>query len=422
MRFAQKPLHCVLEERDMLQIQSPELLAPVGGESQLSAAIRFGADAVYMGGKKFGLRAYAGNFDDEALKKAIDYVHHHGKKIFVTVNAYMYNNDLDGVAQTLELLQDMGADAAIVADPATIEIAGEVAPKLALHLSTQANTLNWRAASFWHRHGVKRVVLARELNMNDVRGIREKTPETLEIEAFVHGAVCASYSGRCVLSNYLTGRDANQGQCAQTCRWKYALVEEKRPGEYLPVFEDARGTYFYSANDLCMIAHLKELWEAGVCSFKIEGRMKTDYYVATVVGAYRRAIDNMLEHPERAFDEMLLHEVGNASHRKFGTGFYFTQRPADPPGAVEYDRNADYIAKILEIREDGIALVEQKNKFTEGETLQWFSPAGAVDFTCANMTDEEGNALTSAPHPKQRVLLPLPAGATVGDFIRRQVK
>ena len=254
----------------------PELLAPVGGESQLIAAIRFGADAVYMGGKRFGLRAYAGNFDDDALKRATDYVHSHGKKIHVTVNAYMYNNDLDGVADAVRELERIGVDAAIVADPATIEICREVAPKLTLHLSTQANTLNWRAAAFWHRQGIKRVVLARELNMEDVRGICEKTPKSLEIEAFVHGAVCASYSGRCVLSNYLTGRDANQGQCAQTCRWKYALVEEKRPGEYMPVFEDARGTYFYSANDLCMIAHLKELVDAGVCSFKMEGRMKTD--------------------------------------------------------------------------------------------------------------------------------------------------
>ena len=266
------------------------------------------------------------------------------------------------------------------------------------------------------------MVLARELNLEDVRGIRRNTPESLEIEAFVHGAVCASYSGRCVLSNYLTGRDANQGQCAQTCRWKYALVEEKRPGEYLPVFEDAHGTYFYSANDLCMIAHLRELVDAGVCSFKIEGRMKTDYYVATVVAAYRRAIDDMLEHPDAPFDQELLHEVGNASHRKFGTGFYFTRRPADPPGAVEYDRNADYIAKVLSVGEDGVALVEQKNKFTCGETLQWLSPAGARDFLCERMTDEEGAPIESAPHPKQRVRLPLPAGAQPGDFLRRRVK
>ena len=400
----------------------PELLAPAGGPSQLEAALRFGADAVYVGGSRFGLRAYAGNFDADALCRAVDTVHARGKKLHVTMNAYLYNGDLDAFAQDAITLERIGVDAAIVADPAAVEICREVAPQLTLHLSTQANTLNWRAAAFWHRNGVKRVVLARELNLEDVRGIRQHTPESLEIEAFVHGAVCASYSGRCVLSNYLTGRDANQGQCAQTCRWKYALVEEKRPGEYLPVFEDAHGTYFYSANDLCMIAHLRELVDAGVCSFKIEGRMKTDYYVATVVAAYRRAIDDMLEHPNAPFDENLLHEVGNASHRRFGTGFYFTQRPADPPGAVEYDRNADYIAKVLEVGEDGIALVEQKNKFTRGETLQWLSPAGARDFLCDGMTDEDGAPIDSAPHPKQRVRLPLPEGAQPGDFLRRLVK
>ena len=400
----------------------PERLAPAGGPSQLEAALRFGADAVYVGGSRFGLRAYAGNFDADALCRAVDAVHARGKSLHVTLNAYLYNGDLDAFAQDAITLERIGVDAAIVADPAAVEICREVAPHLTLHLSTQANTLNWRAAAFWHRNGVKRVVLARELNLEDVRGIRRNTPESLEIEAFVHGAVCASYSGRCVLSNYLTGRDANQGQCAQTCRWKYALVEEKRPGEYLPVFEDAHGTYFYSANDLCMIAHLRELVDAGVCSFKIEGRMKTDYYVATVVAAYRRAIDDMLEHPDAPFDQELLHEVGNASHRKFGTGFYFTRRPADPPGAVEYDRNADYIAKVLSVGEDGVALVEQKNKFTCGETLQWLSPAGARDFLCERMTDEEGAPIESAPHPKQRVRLPLPAGAQPGDFLRRRVK
>ena len=400
----------------------PELLAPAGGPSQLEAALRFGADAVYVGGSRFGLRAYAGNFDADALCRAVDAVHARGKSLHVTLNAYLYNGDLDAFAQDAITLERIGVDAAIVADPAAVEICREVAPHLTLHLSTQANTLNWRAAAFWHRNGVKRVVLARELNLEDVRGIRRNTPESLEIEAFVHGAVCASYSGRCVLSNYLTGRDANQGQCAQTCRWKYALVEEKRPGEYLPVFEDAHGTYFYSANDLCMIAHLRELVDAGVCSFKIEGRMKTDYYVATVVAAYRRAIDDMLEHPDAPFDENLLHEVGNASHRRFGTGFYFTQRPADPPGAVEYDRNADYIAKVLSVGEDGVALVEQKNKFTRGETLQWLSPAGARDFLCDGMTDEDGAPIDAAPHPKQRVRLPLPAGAQPGDFLRRRVK
>ena len=400
-------------------MKKPELLAPAGGMSQLVAAVRFGADAVYVGGQRFGLRAYAGNFDDAALRRAVDYVHAHDRRLHVTLNAFLYNDDLDGLAQAARALEDMGADAAIVADPAAVEICCEVAPRLPLHLSTQANTLNWRAAAFWHRNGVKRVILARELNLEDVRGICARVPEDLEIEAFVHGAVCASYSGRCVLSNYLTGRDANQGQCAQACRWKYALVEEKRPGEYLPVFEDARGTYIYSAADLCMIEHLKALWQAGVVSFKIEGRMKTDYYVATVVGAYRRAIDNLLENPDAPFDPALLREVQCASHRASGTGFYFTRRPADPPGSVAYERGADYVAKVLEVYPDGRALVEQKNKFVRGETLQWLSPAGSRDFLCEDLRGEDGEALDSAPHPKQRVTLPLPAGAQAGDFLRR---
>ena len=384
--------------------------------------MRFGADAVYVGGQRFGLRAYAGNFDDEALCRATDYVHAHGRRIHVTLNAFLYNDDLDGLADAARALERMGADAAIVADPAAVEICREVAPRLPLHLSTQANTLNWRTAAFWHRNGIRRVILARELNLEDVRGIRRNTPEDLEIEAFVHGAVCASYSGRCVLSNYLTGRDANQGQCAQTCRWKYALVEEKRPGEYLPVFEDARGTYFYSANDLCMIAHLRELWQAGVCSFKIEGRMKTDYYVATVVGAYRRAIDEMLEHPDAPFDEKLLHEVGNASHRKFGTGFTSPAGPQTRPGPWSTSGTRTTLQRCWKSARTGSPLWNRKSKFLAGETLQWMSPQGSAEFQCRDMRDEAGNALQSAPHPKQRVWLPLPAGAQAGDFLRRRIR
>ncbi len=402
-------------------MEKPELLAPAGAMPQLIAALRYGADAVYCGGTNFGLRAYAGNFNESELPKAVELVHSKGKRIHVTLNAYLYNADLDGLADAARNLEKIGVDAAIVADPAAVEICREVAPKLPLHLSTQANTLNYRTANFWHRQGVKRVILARELNMEDVRGICAKRDEGLEIETFVHGAVCASYSGRCVLSNYLTGRDANQGQCAQACRWKYTLMEEKRPGEYLPVFEDDHGTYFYSSHDLCMIAHLRDLWGAGVCSFKIEGRMKTDYYVATVVGAYRRAIDNMLEHPDAPFDESLLYEVGNASHRQASTGFYYTRRPADPPGGVEYERNADYIAKVLEERDNGLFLVEQKNKFSVGETLQVLSPGIVRQFTVDSMTDAEGNPIESAPHPKELVLLHLPEGTVAGDYLRRSL-
>lgn len=399
-----------------------ELLSPAGDMERLRMSLAYGADAVYLAGPDFGMRSFAGNFTPEELRQAVELCHSRGVAVHVTCNTMPRNDEAARLPEWLEFLQAAGVDAAILADVGVLSLLKKHAPGVKAHISTQASVSNYQAAAAWYELGASRVILARELSLEEIRTIRDKTPADLEIEAFVHGAVCASYSGRCVLSNYLTGRDANQGQCAQTCRWKYALVEEKRPGEYLPVFEDARGTYFYSANDLCMIAHLRELWRAGVCSFKIEGRMKTDYYVATVVGAYRRAIDEMLEHPDAPFDEELLHEVGNASHRKFGTGFYFTRRPADPPGAVEYERNADYIAKVLEVRPDGLALVEQKNKFLAGETLQWMSPQGSVEFQCRDMRDEEGNALQSAPHPKQRVWLPLPAGAQAGDFLRRRIR
>ncbi len=395
----------------------PELLAPAGGESQLRAALRFGADAVYLGGRQFGLRAFAGNFDLPALERALQAAHKRNKRIYVTVNAFLYDRDLQEAAAYLHQLQEIGADAAIVSDPATVLLAREHAPKLPLHLSTQANTLNALAASFWHAQGVERVILARELTMDDVRQLRAGTPETLELEAFVHGAVCASYSGRCVLSNYLTGRDANQGACAQACRWKYALMEEKRPGEYLPVFEDGRGTYIYSANDLNMIAHLQELWEAGVSSFKIEGRMKTDYYVATVTAAYRQALDAVLE--GKPFPQELLKQVNYASHRPYGTGFYYSRSPKSPPGQVDHRQGADYLARVLEVYGDSRCLVEQRNKFSDGEELRLFGPGGYTPFTAREMLSEDGERLLSAPHPKQRLTLPLPKEAQRGDFLVR---
>lgn len=395
----------------------PELLAPAGGERQLLAALRFGADAVYLGGRQFGLRAFAGNFDEGQLVKAIERVHKAGKKLYVTVNAFLYDRDLEDCAKWLHRLQEMGVDAAIVSDPAAVLLARREAPKLPLHLSTQANTLNSVTATFWHQQGVERVILARELGMEGIRAMRAGTPPGLELECFVHGAMCASYSGRCVLSNHLTGRDSNQGACAQPCRWKYALVEEKRPGEYMPVFEDAKGTYIYSANDLNMIAHLRQLYELGVSSFKIEGRMKTDYYVATVVSAYRRAVDNMLEHPERAFDEDLRTLSEYASHRPSGTGFFFTDSPSSPPGESEYSQGATYIARVLQLLPDGRALVEQKNKFRQGDTLHLLSPSGLTAFVASDMQNEAGEAIDAAPHPEQKVIMHLPSGADKGDLL-----
>ena len=332
-------------------------------------------------------------------------------------DAVLNSAKCDLPAEVRTLTGGVGVDAAIVSDPAAVLLAREQAPGLPLHLSTQANTLNSRAAAFWHGQGVERVILARELTMEDLRAIRANTPKTLALEAFVHGAVCASYSGRCVLSNYLTGRDANQGACAQTCRWKYALVEEKRPGEYLPIVEDGRGTYLYSANDLCMIEHLAELLEAGVSSFKIEGRMKTDYYVATVVSAYRRALDDALA--GKPFDPELLRRACFASHRPYGTGFYFTRRPDSPPGSVQVQQGASYLAKVLETYPDGRGLVEQRNKFLAGERLQLFGPGGYADFLAEDLRSPEGEPLSAAPHPKQRLTLPLPPQAQAGDYLVR---
>lgn len=395
----------------------PELLAPAGAWPQLRAAVRFGADAVYLGGSAYGLRAFAGNFDDDQLPRAVEYCHENGVRVYVTLNAFLYDGDVPGIARAAAFVQDSGADAAIIADPGMADILLEAAPRLPMHVSTQANTLNTRAAAFWYRNGARRIILSRELSLEQIGAMRANLPAELELEAFVHGAVCASYSGRCVLSNYLTGRDGNQGECAQTCRWTYALVEEKRPGEYMPVYEDGRVTTIYSANDLCMIGHLGAMRDAGLASVKIEGRMKTDYYVATVVGAYRGALDDLAA--GRPFDERWEREAKRASHRRSGTGFYFG-KPDNPPGPVDYRRTADYCGAVLEADASGEALVEQKNKFSVGERLTLLTPSAATDFVLEALYTEEGEAIGSAPHPKQRVRLRLPPGAREGDFLRRE--
>ncbi|MDR2513718.1 MAG: U32 family peptidase [Christensenellaceae bacterium] len=399
-------------------MSAPELLAPAGGPRQLAAALRFGADAVYLGGKQFGLRAFAGNFSEEALVSALDLAHKAGKKAYVTVNAFLYEQDLEPCAKWLRRLCDLGADAAIVSDPAAVLLARREAPSLPLHLSTQANTLNSISAGHFHALGVSRVIAARELSLEQLGALRQNIPETLQIESFVHGAICASYSGRCVLSNHLAGRDANQGACAQPCRWKYALVEEKRPGQFLPVFEDESGSYIYSADDLCMLEHLTDLLAAGVSSFKIEGRMKNEYYVALSVLAYRRALDAALEHPERPFDRGLLKLVHYASHRRFSTGFYYGT-PKSPPGQGGYSQGAQYVARVLNAEGDE-SLVEQKNRFFLGEDLLLLSPAGLFPFRAEDLRDEGGSALAGAPHPEQRLHLNLPNTAQPGDLILRE--
>ncbi len=403
------------------QTKKPELLAPAGGMEQLKAAVRFGADAVYLGSQKFGLRAFAGNFSESDLASAVDFAHENGVKVYVTVNAFMYDDDMEPVKQTLAQIQKSGADAVIVSDFATLSMAKDVAPGLPLHISTQANTLNSLAALHWHHLGASRIILARELSLERIAKMRQSLPAELELEAFVHGAMCVSYSGRCVLSNHLTGRDANQGQCAQPCRWKYSLVEEKRPGEYMPIYEDEKGSYIYSANDLCMIEHVDKLCAAGISSLKIEGRMKTEYYVATVVSAYRRAIDSLFESPSlyESIKGDLLGEVCRASHRPLSTGFYFGQ-PSPTPKNSEYSQDSVYVATVLSYDErTKTALIRQKNRFFDGEELTLLSPLGTKALKISGLMDEDHQKVESAPHPMQRLIVDAPFPMQEGDIIRR---
>jgi putative protease len=299
-------------------MKKPEILAPAGNLEKLKTAVDFGADAVYLGGNKLNLRAFADNFSSDELKEGIEYAHSRGKKVHVTLNVFPHNEDLAGLEEYLIELKELNVDAIIVSDPGIIMTAREVIPEMELHLSTQANNTNYKSALFWHAQGVKRVILARELSLKEIKEIRSMSPDTLELEAFIHGAMCISYSGRCLLSNYMTHRDANRGQCAHPCRWKYYLVEEKRPGEYMPVIENERGTFIYNSKDLCMLQHIPELIDSGLASLKIEGRIKSSYYVATVVKSYRQAIDKYFENPEKyEFNPEWMDELQKASHREF---------------------------------------------------------------------------------------------------------
>ena len=398
----------------------PELLAPAGGMRQLLAAVRFGADAVYVGMKNYGLRAYAGNFDDDELKEAIRIVHGAGKRLYVTMNIFAYDEDIPGMIDAAKRAQRLGVDAAIVSDIGIISLLNEQAPGLALHVSTQANTVNSRTAGLYGQMGARRVILARELSLEQIRVIRQSVPPELELEAFVHGAVCMSYSGRCVLSNYLTGRDANQGSCAQPCRWRYALTEQTRPGEYLPILEDARGTYILSAHDLCMIEHIPALVESGIASLKIEGRMKTEYYVATVVGAYRRALDAYARCAQ-AYEQMLpalVEELGKASHRPSDTGFYFG-RPDQCAGAKGFLQTREFTASVLERLPSGELLLEVKNRFFNGDKLEAMTPGGIIPLTVGDIVMEDtGERVSVVGHPKARVRIEAPTGIEAGDLLR----
>jgi U32 family peptidase len=381
-------------------MNKPELLAPAGNLEKLKTAINFGADAVYLGGSKLNLRAFADNFSDEDLLEGLKYAHDRGKKVYVTVNVFPHNDDLVGLEVYLKQLYGLGVDALIVSDPGVISTSLETVPGLELHLSTQANTVNWKAAEFWYKQGVKRIVLAREMSMEEVREIKSKVPEGCEIEAFVHGSMCMSYSGRCVISNYMTGRDSNRGECAQPCRYKYYITEEKRPGEYFPIVEDNRGTYLLNSKDMCMIEHIPDLVESGIESFKIEGRMKSSFYVACIVKSYRQAIDSYFENPEKySVKQEWIDNLLKASHRKYFTGFYYNDPDRQIFENSSYIRDYDIVGIVRGYEAStGTAVVEQRNKVFDGDSVDVLSPVGSnFSVTIKDLRNEEGNKIDAAP-------------------------
>ncbi len=410
-------------------MKKPELLIPASSLEVLKTAVIFGADAVYIGGEAFGLRAKAKNFSPEEMAEGIAFAHEHGVRVHVTANILAHNYDLEGARAYFHELRELKPDALIIADPGMFTLAKEICPEIDIHISTQANNTNYLTYQFWYRQGAKRVVSARELSLQEIAEIRRNIPDDLEIESFIHGAMCISYSGRCLLSSYFTGRDANHGACTHPCRWKYAVVEEKRPGEYLPVYENERGTYIFNSKDLCMIEHIPEMIEAGIDSFKIEGRMKTALYVATVARTYRKAIDDYLESEEkyRANMDWYRAEIAKCTYRQFTTGFYFG-RPDE--NTQIYDNNTYvneyiYLGIVGELRqgpgdEIGIcARIEQRNKFCVGDQIEIMKPDGSnVPVKVLAMYDEEGNLVESCPHSKQVIDVLLSELPQVYDILR----
>ncbi len=401
-----------------------ELLIPAGSLDVLKTAVIYGADAVYIGGEAFGLRAKAKNFTTEDMKEGIAFAHERGVKVYVTANILAHNEDLAGVEQYFEELREIRPDALIISDPGVFAIARRILPDMEIHISTQANNTNYETFLFWYGLGAKRVVTARELSLEEIRQIRDRIPEDMEIESFIHGAMCISYSGRCLLSNYFVGRDANQGACTHPCRWKYSVVEETRPGEYLPVYENERGTFIFNSKDLCMIEHIPEMIEAGIDSFKIEGRMKTALYVATVARTYRKAIDDYLESPEKYRENMEWYkaEIGKCTYREFTTGFYFHKPESDAQiyDSNTYVKNYTYIGTVEEVCGDDSFLMEQKNKFSVGESIEIMKPDGRnIPVSVEEICDEEGVQMESAPHPKQRLKVRLSVSPEPYDILRR---
>ena len=403
--------------------KKPELLIPASSLEVLKTAVIYGADAVYIGGEAFGLRAKAKNFSKEDIIEGIAFAHEHQVKVYITANILAHNDDLEGAREYFKELRTVKPDALIIADPGMFMIAKEECPEIELHISTQANNTNYLTYRFWHAQGASRVVSARELSLREIKEIRNQIPDELEIESFVHGAMCMSYSGRCLLSNYFTGRDANKGECTHPCRWKYSLVEETRPGEYMPVYENERGTYIFNSKDLCMIEYIPELVDAGINSLKIEGRMKTALYVATVARTYRKAIDDYFISEElyRNHMDWYKSEIAKCTYRQFTTGFYFGKANEN---TQIYDTNTYineyiYLGTVESVDENGYAKLQQKNKFQVGDTIEIMKPDGSnLMVVVSDIKDEEGNSMESAPHPKQQLQVLLSETPEIYDILR----
>ncbi len=407
----------------LLANNKPELLIPASSLEVLKVAVRYGADAIYIGGDMYGLRAKAKNFSMEDMKAGIDFAHEYGKRVFVTANITAHNRDLEGIRKYFQELKAIQPDALIISDPGVFEIAREVCPEIEVHISTQANNVNYGTYLFWHRMGAKRVVSARELSVKEIKEIRQNIPDELEIETFIHGAMCISYSGRCLLSNYFTGRDANLGACTHPCRWKYYITEESRPGEYLPIEENERGTYIFNSKDLCMIEHIPDLVDAGIDSFKIEGRMKTALYVADVARTYRQAIDDFFISPElyESRKEYYMDEISKCTYRQYTTGFFYGKTTHE---SQIYDNNTyvkkyTYLGIVNQVTEDGYAQMEQRNKFCVGDEVEIMKPDGKdVVVKVVAMRDEWGKEMESCPHPQQKIEVLFSETPEAMDLIR----
>ena len=406
-------------------MQRPELLAPAGSPEKLEIAFLYGADAVYIGGEAFGLRAAAENFSTEDMKRGLEYAHSRGKKVYLTANIIPHNKDIDEFYEFLRQIRPLGFDAVLAADPGIFDILRKEAPEIPIHISTQANNVNYKSACFWHELGAKRVVLAREMSFEEIRQIREHTPPSLELEAFVHGAMCISYSGRCLLSNYMAHRDANLGECAHPCRWNYSLVEETRPGEYMDVYENERGSFIFNSKDLCLLGHIPELIESGITSFKIEGRVKTSYYTATIVKAYREEIDRYLENPDAyVFDKSRLEEVCKVSHRPYSTGFFCNKPDASSQVYTDssYIREYDLIGIVTDYDEETkTATISQRNRFFKGDEIEIIQPGRPYyTQTVEYMENDKGEEIEVCPHAAMTVRMPVGIPVVKNAMLRKK--